>query len=99
MSVEHVARIEALVGIDVGTAEVPDSDADDDEPDLDVLASIKTDPGNVSLASMLTEITKLEAVRAIGLPTTLFTDISPKVVAAWRPRAAVESPSHLCRHA
>ena len=48
---------------------------------------------------MLTEITKLEAVRAVGLPTTLFTDISPKVVAAWRARAAVESPSHLRRHA
>ena len=48
---------------------------------------------------MLTEIAKLEAVRAVDLPTTLFTDISPKVVAAWRARAAVESPSHLRRHA
>lgn len=64
-----------------------------------LLASIKTDPFNVSLASMLTEIAKLEAARAIGLPTTLFTDISPKVVATWRARAAVESLSHLRRHA
>ena len=60
-----------------------------------MLASIKADPGNVSLATMLAEIDKLEAVRAIGLPATLFTDVGPKVVTAWRARAAVESPSHL----
>ena len=33
-----------------------------------VLALIKSDPGNVSLESMLTEIDKLRAVRAVGLP-------------------------------
>ena len=103
LSGQHIARIEALVGIDVVNGQAPDADADadedEDEPDPDVLASIKTDPGNVSLASMLTEITKLEAVRAIGLPATLFTDIGPKVVTTWRARAAVESPSHLRRHA
>jgi len=103
LSGQHIARIEALVGIDVVNGQAPDSDddadADADEPDPDVLASIKTDPGNVSLASMLTEITKLEAVRAIGLSATLFTGIGPKVVTTWRARAAVESPSHLRRHA
>ena len=44
---------------------------------------------------MLTEIGKLDAVRAIGLPDGLFSGIAPKVVAAWRARAAVEAPSHL----
>ena len=44
---------------------------------------------------MLTEIARLEAVRAIGLPAGLFADVAPKVVAAWRARAAMESPSHL----
>jgi len=101
LGTEHLARVEALVG----NAAVPgagggaDGEYDEGESEPDVLASIKTDPGNVSLASMLTEITKLEAVRAVGLPTTLFTGISPKVVVAWRARAAVESPSHLRRHA
>jgi len=47
---------------------------------------------------MLTEIDKLVAVRAIGLPASLFGDVAPKVVAAWRARAAVESPSHLRTH-
>ena len=101
LSTEHLARVEALVG----NAAVPeagggaDGEYDEDESDPDVLASIKTDPGNVSLSSMLTEIIKLEAVRAVGLPAGLFTGISPRVVAAWRARAAVESASHLRRHA
>ena len=77
------------------------ADAGDDIEDEDgsaVLASIRSDPGNVSLNTMLTEIAKLEAVRAIGLPAAVFADIAPRVVAAWRGRAAVESPSHLRDH-
>ena len=67
---------------------------DDDEPsDPSVLASIRSDVGNVSLNTMLTEIAKLEAVRAVGLPGDLFADVTPKIVTAWRGRAAVESPS------
>jgi hypothetical protein len=54
--------------------------------------------GNVSLASMLTEISRLEAVRTIGLPAGLFADVAPRVVSTWRARAAMESPSHLCGH-
>ena len=48
-------------------------DSDDDQPD--VLATIKTDPGNVSLDSLLEEIAKLKAVRAVGLPGGLFADV------------------------
>jgi len=47
---------------------------------------------------MLVEIDKLVAVRAIGLPAGLFGEVASKVVAAWRGRAAVESPSHLRTH-
>ena len=63
-----------------------------------VLALIKAAPGNVSLDTMLVEIAKLEAIRAIGLPSDLFADVAPTVVAGWRARAAVESPSHLREH-
>jgi TnpA family transposase len=59
---------------------------------------IKSEPGNVSLESMMTEIGKLEAVRAIGLPQDLFVDAAPRVVQGWRARASVEAPSHLRRH-
>lgn len=63
-----------------------------------VLASIRSHPGNVSLNTMLAEIAKLEAVRAVGVPTEAFADVAPKIVTAWRGRAAVESPSHLREH-
>lgn len=80
-------RLLALVSADAGDG--------DSEADPGLLALIKASAGNVSLASMLTEISRLEAVRAIGLPDGLFADVAPKVVAAWRSRAAVESLSHL----
>jgi hypothetical protein len=86
------ARLEALVGVDV---DPDDADADGVE---DVLALVKSVPGNVSLESMLVEIRKLRAVRAIELPSGLFADVAPKVLAGWRARASVESPSHLRTH-
>ena len=68
-----LARLEAL------------ADADDDEPSL--LATIKAVPGSVSLDSMLAEIEKLRAVRAVGV----LADVAPNVVAGWRARAMVEA--------
>ena len=75
--------------------------ADDDEGDHaepSALAVIKSVPGNVSLESVLTEIGKLGAARAVELPDGLFSGIAPKVVTAWRARATVEAPSHLRDH-
>ncbi|MFF0658732.1 DUF4158 domain-containing protein [Micromonospora tulbaghiae] len=89
LPVDVADRLRALVAVDV-----PDDDTGADS----VLALIKSVPGNVSLDSMLTEIRKLRAVRAIGLPGGLFADVAPRVVASWRARAAVESPSHLRDH-
>ena len=47
---------------------------------------------------MLIEIGKLDAVRTAGMPDGVFAGIAPKVIAAWRARAAVEAPSHLRSH-
>jgi hypothetical protein len=63
-----------------------------------VFAAIGSDPGAVSLNTMLTEIAKLQAVRAIGLPDGVFAGVAPKIVTGWRARASVESPSHLREH-
>ncbi|MGW0003764.1 DUF4158 domain-containing protein [Nocardia grenadensis] len=82
------ARMQALIA-DNGT---------DEEGGRSVLAAIRSDPGNVSLNTMLTEIDKLQAVRAVGLPGDVFAGIAAKVVTGWRGRAAVESPSHLRDH-
>jgi hypothetical protein len=89
-----------LVDVDAGDDETA-AMADGQGEDLvgpALLAWVKADPGNVSLESMLIEIAKLQAVRAIGLPSGLFADVAPKVVAGWRARAAVEAPSHLRTH-
>ena len=80
-----VARLEALITVS-------------DDEDEDVLSLIKAAPGNVSLDTMLVEISKLEAIRAVGLPADLFAGIAPNVIAGWRARAMVESPSHLREH-
>ncbi|TDD16061.1 hypothetical protein [Nonomuraea diastatica] len=66
---------------------------DEDGDEGSVLSLIKAMPGNVSLDSML------NAIRAIELPAGLFADAAPKVLANWRFRGAVESPSHLRRRA
>ncbi|MEU8804793.1 Tn3 family transposase [Spirillospora sp. NPDC048819] len=77
----------------------PPTEGEEDPDGESVLALIKAMPGNISLESMLREIDKLTAIRAIGLPEGLFADVAPKVLASWRARAAVESPSHLRRRA
>ncbi len=71
---------------------------DDSDEAGSLLSLIKASPGNVSLESMMTEIGKLQAVRALGLPAGLFVDVAPRIVDDWRARAAVEAPSHLRRH-
>lgn len=91
LSTEVVAKLVALV------APVGD-EGGELEGGSAVLASIRSDPGNVSLNTMLTEIAKLEAVRDIGVPDEVFAEIGPKIVKSWRARAAVESPSHLREH-
>ncbi|NEQ64813.1 MAG: Tn3 family transposase, partial [Symploca sp. SIO2D2] len=61
-------------------------------------AFLKTDPGPVGLGSFLTEIEKLKRIRSVGLPTDLFTLISPKLVQTYRQRAATETPYLLRQH-
>ncbi|WP_051753584.1 Tn3 family transposase [Streptosporangium amethystogenes] len=54
---------------------------------------MKEDPGPLQLETLLTEIVKLERVKAIGLPEHLFEGVSEKVVEAWRARAMRMYPS------
>jgi hypothetical protein len=69
MAAEVRARLLALVSADAGEG---DSEAD---PGLTL---IEASASTVSLASMLTEISRLEAVRAIGLPAGLFADAASR---------------------
>ncbi|BBC28961.1 hypothetical protein SGFS_002520 [Streptomyces graminofaciens] len=56
---------------------------------------LKADPAGLGLESLLKEITKLERVRKLQLPSELFADMSEKQVAAWRARDSKEYPSDL----
>jgi len=91
------AVTEAILALVVAGAP-EDSDVDEKSSEPTLLGTVKQAPGKVSLETMLVEIDKLVAVRAIGLPAGLFGEVASKVVAAWRGRAAVESPSHLRTH-
>jgi len=77
-------------------------------PDLDTgkgpeyawspMAELRKDPGATSLDSVLNEVAKLELIRALDIPSDLFRDVAPKLVVAYRQRAAVDSPSALRRY-
>ena len=64
-------------------------------PGPEVWAAIRSDPGNVSVNTCKDERRKLDWIRAVGLPSGVLSDIAPKIVAGWRARVGVESPSHL----
>jgi urease gamma subunit len=51
------------------------------------------------LDNLFQEIAKLECIRALQLPPTLFDDLAPTVLQAYRQRVAVEEPYELRRHA
>ncbi|MEU7177897.1 MULTISPECIES: Tn3 family transposase [Streptomyces] len=100
-------RLDALVftdptgdGTEPGDTAAVDGEDTADEDDVEsVLADIKAHPGNVSLNSLLDEISKLGQVRAVGVPAKAFAGIGVQVVGAWRARASASSPSHLRRFA
>lgn len=60
-----------------------------------LLAELKADPGQVSLETLLREVDKLEAVKALQLPPGLFADCSERLVEAWRARATRSYTSDL----
>ncbi|MFD1658499.1 DUF4158 domain-containing protein [Streptomyces caeni] len=78
---------------DAGTARLLALVGEDNEDGTALLAALKRDPGAVGLDSLLTEITKLNDVRRLGLPDGLFADCSKKLLAAWRARAIKMYPS------
>jgi TnpA family transposase len=59
---------------------------------------LKTDPGRTSLKSIFSEVSKLQCLRELGLPTKLFTGVPLKIIAHYRRRASAETPRELRRH-
>lgn len=59
---------------------------------------LKADPGRSGLESILNEITKLQYLHKLSLPSNLFQDVAPKVLFRYRQRTATESLHELRRH-
>jgi hypothetical protein len=59
---------------------------------------LAADPGRVGLESLLAEITKLERLRALGLPPDLLRGAHPEQIKRFRRRAAIETAWELRRH-
>ncbi|MFD9240267.1 DUF4158 domain-containing protein, partial [[Kitasatospora] papulosa] len=76
-------------------AEDADTEADSAGGGGTFFTELKADPGALGLDSLLAEVNKLQRVHGLQLPPELFGDVSGKLVAAWRARAAKEYPSDL----
>lgn len=101
LSPEAVTRLWALVASPeaCGDADAAlDSDTGADTGAEALLGLIRSEPGSVSLESMLVETDKLLAIRRVGLDADVFADVEVNVVTGWRAQAMVESPSHLRAH-
>src|SRR5713101_2664883 len=72
----------------------PDAEEEEELP----LSLMRRDPGPVGVESAMSEIAKLQSLRAIGLPSNLFEGYTPKLVERLRRRIAAESPSHIREH-
>lgn len=103
---EAAARMLALIAQSADPGAEEDRD-DQDEAALfdaaqvtgvDLFATIREEPRNVSVKTIEREVFKLRAIKAVGLPDGIFADIAPKILAAWRARVAAEAPSHLRSH-
>lgn len=80
---------------------IPSDDSDADEG-VDwrstTFSVLKTDPGRVSLKSVLRELEKLRQIEELQLPENLFTEIQPKILRQYRLRAAAEPPREVRLH-
>ncbi len=87
-----VTRIKLDVLID--STMLPDGTTDN----TSILQQLRSDAGACTLNSVLAEIEKLKQIRAIDLPSDLFSQASDKVVSWYRQRVAVEDLTEIRRH-
>ena len=92
-----IAELDALLlGPDALRGAPPGPDGADEarlrEAEEATLSRLRADPGRASLQSAFAEIAKLARLRAVGLPNDLFEGVQPRVVRAYRRRAAAAPP-------
>lgn len=94
LTAEQQTRLEALLQ----PATEPLKQAEDTAFPRALWQVLKADVGKASTETLLTEIAKLEQLRALALPTDLFAAVPRKILSGYRQRAAVEEPYELRRH-
>jgi len=98
LCVRTVSRLPAAVVDRLERLGRGEEDASDDDHRRVLLVELKADPARLSLETLLAEVSKLERVRALGVPEHVFDGVADRVVEAWRARAATEYPSDLADH-
>jgi TnpA family transposase len=68
------------------------------DPDEIRLNQLKAEVGALSLKSLTAELSKLEILRAVGVPHDLFTHLCDSIVERYRLRVETESLTELRRH-
>jgi len=99
---EGLVRIDALltpIEAGDGAAEQAQDRSIARDPEPLTLQDLKADSGRISLDNVLAQIDKLRCVRQVEIPPDLFAGVAPRVVQAYRQRAAAEPPSELRAHA
>ena len=97
LSSDCCAQIDALLT----TSDTGDEENQSDSEEItktSLFNYLNSDPGRASLDSFLSEITKLQHLRQIGLPDDLFQQVSVKVLHTYKTRAATEPPRELRWH-
>ncbi len=85
---ETIAGLEELVADDENASTVPSGPEDGRAAvggGVSLLAELKRDPGRLGLEALLTEIAKLERVRALGLAADLLSDFAERRDPPFRP--------------
>ncbi len=62
------------------------------------LNHLKTDPGSLSINSLLSDLSKLELIKSLGLPDNPFGSVSSAVIERYRLRVETETLSEMRQH-
>ncbi len=91
--------LDALVVTSVDALTTSNADeAESSTPGHSIFHTLKQDPGALSLKAVLDTAAKLIRLRQLELPATLFRDVAPRIVTAYRDRVAAEPPREVRRH-
>jgi TnpA family transposase len=97
LSPETRARLDALLRPAEGEAD-DSMPASSGQPAPALLLRLRADPGRPGLAGVQDALARLDLIREIKLPLSLFDDVLPTELERYRRRVSTEAPYELRRH-